>query len=93
MSGLEPPTSSLRTTRSSQLSYIPTVQGLGYGNARKKMRRENRGSALRCAPCVLVELRGLEPLTSWLQTRRSSQLSYNPKVIFSYANCILNIGS
>ncbi len=25
-----------------------------------------------------VELRGFEPLASWLQTRRSNQLSYSP---------------
>ena len=30
----------------------------------------------------LVELTGIEPVASWLQTRRSSQLSYSPN--FSY---------
>ena len=66
--GFEPRTSSLSGTRSNQLSYTPG-RGASY-------------SFLQVNPVpvptyrgILVELKGLEPLTFCLQSRCSSQLS------------------
>ena len=35
--------------------------------------------ALACGPFLLVEMRGVEPLTSALRTQRSAKLSYIPE--------------
>ena len=83
--GLEPGTSSLSGMRSNRLSYTP---GLPRRSSQCRRLRPcpapPAGSAaavfvLRCRrERRLVELRGFEPLTSCLQSRCSSQLSYSP---------------
>ena len=74
--GVEPGTSSLSGTRSNQLSYTPRWPGTRPHWLRRPAPCDR--AVLLPAAARLVEPRGFEPLTLWLQTRCSGQLSYDP---------------
>jgi hypothetical protein len=83
--GFEPGTSSLSGTRSNQLSYTLVSREVpGLPDRPERTARPlsaDRSPLLRRSLVEgMVELRGFEPLTSSLQSWRSSQLSYSPVV-------------
>lgn len=41
---------------------------------------------------LLVDVTGIEPATSWLQTKRYYLLSYTPKCRLPYLNCEPDVG-
>ena len=65
-----------------KLSYRP--EGSGIVSARSMVAATGLDPELNCQPSLsrwtdlIVELRGFEPLTPWLQTRCSAKLSYSP---------------
>ena len=75
LSGLEPPTSRLSGVRSNRLSYKPIYPRLrGYQRFQCHNSRTHKAlahSVLFCGFPPLVEINGIEPLTSCLQSRRS----------------------
>ena len=52
--------------------------GAGDGNRTRTTSLEGWGSAIELPPLALVGVTGLEPATSWSQTKRSTNLSYTP---------------
>ncbi len=80
--GLEPGTSSLSGTRSNQLSYTP-IKSTPEDSADTFYIMCKIKSTLYFMENTkkMVELQGLEPWTSSLQSWRSSQLSYSPVII------------
>ncbi len=72
-----------------KLSYRP--EGSGIVSARLVVVATGPDPNLNCQPSragwtdSIVELRGFEPLTPWLQTRCSAKLSYSPGVRVVYA--------
>ncbi len=54
------------------------LYGAGDGNRTRTASLEGWSSAIELPPLVLVGVTGLEPATSWSQTKRSTNLSYTP---------------
>ena len=76
--GVEPRTSSLSGTRSNQLSYTPIVFHRSIAALMKTNCLFSSSPHGFESNIYLVEPKGLEPSTSCLQSRCSSQLSYGP---------------